>query len=344
MSKLETKIGAGQFVITAEIVPPLSAGGSKLLAEAELLAGKVDAINVTDAAAGRTTMSSFAAAAILAANGHEPILQVTCRDRNRIALAGDLIGAAAQGVQNLLILKGDDPKGGDQPDAKPVFDYESSQLLSLARDLRDRGMLAVRAASRSAAAVLHRRRGRAEKTGRELEGCAAAREDRSRRGFCADAILLRPRRGACLHREAAAGGDHRAARGDHRRRADSVGEVRALDERQSVRRARSSADDRATRGGRGPSGGRPQDLRGAHSRLARNSGRGGRARDGAGARPGSDRSSTAVARLSARSRIPLLLTRQLCWRPPVPKSRRANAGRVRAKTGESRWRVNAGRR
>ncbi len=141
MSKLETKIGAGQFVITAEIVPPLSASGAKLLAEAEMLAGKVDAMNVTDAAAGKTSMSSFAAAAILAANGHEPILQVTCRDRNRIALAGDLIGAAAQGVQNLLILKGDDPKNGDQPDAKPVFDYESGQLLAVARDLRDKGVL-----------------------------------------------------------------------------------------------------------------------------------------------------------------------------------------------------------
>ena len=126
---------------TAEIVPPLSAAAGKLLAEAELLQGKVDAINVTDAAAGKTSMSSFAAAAILAANGHEPILQVTCRDRNRIALAGDLIGAAAQGIQNLLILKGDDPKGGDQPDAKPVFDYESGQLLALARDLRDKGVL-----------------------------------------------------------------------------------------------------------------------------------------------------------------------------------------------------------
>jgi methylenetetrahydrofolate reductase (NADPH) len=141
MSSLETKISAGRFVITAEIVPPLSAAAGKLLAEAELLRGKVDAINVTDAAAGRTTMSSFAAAAILAANGYEPILQVTCRDRNRIALAGDLIGAAAQGIQNLLILKGDDPKGGDQPDAKPVFDYESGQLLAVARDLRDKGEL-----------------------------------------------------------------------------------------------------------------------------------------------------------------------------------------------------------
>jgi methylenetetrahydrofolate reductase (NADPH) len=141
MSSLETKISAGRFVNTAEIVPPLSASAAKLLAEARMLEGKVDAINVTDHAAGKTAMSSFAAAAILAANGFEPILQVTCRDRNRIALAGDLIGAAAQGIQNLLILKGDDPKGGDQPDAKPVFDYESGQLLALARDLRDKGTL-----------------------------------------------------------------------------------------------------------------------------------------------------------------------------------------------------------
>ena len=141
MSNLKNKIDAGEFVITAEIVPPLSAAGTKLLHEADQLKGKVDAINLTDAAAGKTSMSSFAAAAILVANGHEPILQVTCRDRNRIALAGDLIGAAAQGVENLLMLRGDDPKDGDQPDAKPVFDYESIDLLALARDLRNKGEL-----------------------------------------------------------------------------------------------------------------------------------------------------------------------------------------------------------
>jgi methylenetetrahydrofolate reductase (NADPH) len=141
MSNLQNKIKAGQFVITAEIVPPLSAAPTKLLHEANELKGKVDAINITDAAAGKTSISSFAAAALLVANGHEPILQVTCRDRNRIALAGDLIGAAAQGVQNLLILRGDDPKGGDQPDAKPVFDFESLDLLALARDMRDKGAL-----------------------------------------------------------------------------------------------------------------------------------------------------------------------------------------------------------
>jgi len=141
MSRLQQRIRDGHFVITAEIVPPLAATADALLEEAALLGERVDAINVTDAAAGRTTMSSFAAAAILAANGYEPILQVTCRDRNRIALAGDLIGAAAQGVSNLLLLRGDDPKGGDQPDATPVFDLETADLMKLARDMRDDGVL-----------------------------------------------------------------------------------------------------------------------------------------------------------------------------------------------------------
>ena len=141
MSRLQEKISRGKFVLTAEIVPPLSAAPNALLAEAAMFGEAVDAINVTDAAAGRTTMSSFAAAALLAGAGYEPILQVTCRDRNRIALAGDLIGAAAQGIRNLLILRGDDPKGGDQPEAKPVFDLETADLMRLARDMRDKGML-----------------------------------------------------------------------------------------------------------------------------------------------------------------------------------------------------------
>lgn len=141
MSELKSRIAKGAFVITAEIVPPLSAGPDRLLAEARTLGNKVTAINVTDAAAGRTTMSSFAAAAILAGAGFEPVLQVTCRDRNRISLAGDLIGAAAQGIRNVLMLRGDDPKGGDQPEAKPVFDFETADLMTMARDMRDRGEL-----------------------------------------------------------------------------------------------------------------------------------------------------------------------------------------------------------
>jgi len=141
LTKLETSIRNKSFVITAEIVPPLSGSAAALLREANFLRDSVDAVNVTDAAAGRTTMASFAAAAILAREGYEPILQVTCRDRNRIALAGDLLGAAAQGVHNLLILRGDDPRGGDQPEAKAVHDLESADLMKMARDMRDLGQL-----------------------------------------------------------------------------------------------------------------------------------------------------------------------------------------------------------
>ncbi len=140
-SGLEKLIEAKQFVITAEIVPPLAAGAGPLLAEAAVLRDRVDAVNVTDAASGRTAMSSFAAAAILAGHGYEPILQVTCRDRNRIALAADLLGAAAQGVGNVLILHGDDPRGGDQPEAKPVFDLSSRELMAFVRRMREQGIL-----------------------------------------------------------------------------------------------------------------------------------------------------------------------------------------------------------
>jgi len=140
-TKLQTSIANGTFVITAEIVPPLSADSARLIAAAASLGDKVTAINVTDAAAGRTSMSSFAAAALLAGHGYEPVLQVTCRDRNRIALAADLIGASAQGVHNVLILRGDDPSGGDQPEAREVFDFASAELMTLARDMRDKGTL-----------------------------------------------------------------------------------------------------------------------------------------------------------------------------------------------------------
>jgi methylenetetrahydrofolate reductase (NADPH) len=141
MTALSEKIAAKQFAITAEIVPPVSASADLLLEEAAHLRGLVDAINVTDGAGATTTMSSFAASALLAGAGYEPVLQVTCRDRNRIALTADLLGAAAQGSHNLLILMGDDPAKGDQPEAKPVFDLDSRQVMTLARTLRDDAVL-----------------------------------------------------------------------------------------------------------------------------------------------------------------------------------------------------------
>lgn len=141
MTALSDRIKNKQFAITAEIVPPVAASGELLLKEAEHLRGLVDAINVTDGAGANTAMSCFAASAILAGAGFEPVLQVTCRDRNRIALTADLLGAAAQGSYNLLVLMGDDPAKGDQPEAKPVFDLDSREVMKLARMLRDEAVL-----------------------------------------------------------------------------------------------------------------------------------------------------------------------------------------------------------
>ncbi|MDH3594326.1 MAG: methylenetetrahydrofolate reductase [Rhodospirillales bacterium] len=138
---LESLLAAGRFVVTAEVTPPLSADAGVLLARAAPLKGKADAVNVTDGAGARATMSSLAAAAILVRAGIEPVLQVACRDRNRIALAADLIGAAALGVTNILALHGDDPEGGDLPDAKPVYDLDSRGVMALARQLREDGTL-----------------------------------------------------------------------------------------------------------------------------------------------------------------------------------------------------------
>ncbi|MGF1611895.1 MAG: methylenetetrahydrofolate reductase [Kiloniellales bacterium] len=139
--KLQRVTSTGAFAVTAEVTPSLSADPRVLLAKAAPLRGLADAVNVTDAAGARPALSSFAAAAILAGAGIEPVAQVTCRDRNRIALAGDLIGAAAQGVPNILVLHGDDPPVGDMPDAKAVHDLDSRGVMALARRMRDEGTL-----------------------------------------------------------------------------------------------------------------------------------------------------------------------------------------------------------
>ena len=141
MNQLERSLETGKFCFTAEVVPPLSAAPDKLLEQAALLKGRVEAVNVTDGAAARTTMSSCAAAALLALNGVEPVLQLTCRDRNRIALCADLTGAAAFGVCNLLLLSGDSPAQGDQPEATAVHDLDSATLTRFARDMAAGGVL-----------------------------------------------------------------------------------------------------------------------------------------------------------------------------------------------------------
>ncbi len=138
---LQDKLLSRRFVITAEVTPPVSADRNELLAKALPLKGLADAVNVTDGAGARPHLGSVTAAAMLVEAGLEPVLQLTCRDRNRIALQSDLLSAAASGVRNLLMLRGDDPSAGDQPDAKPVFDLDPRSLLETARRLRDAGEL-----------------------------------------------------------------------------------------------------------------------------------------------------------------------------------------------------------
>jgi methylenetetrahydrofolate reductase (NADPH) len=136
---LAAALAAGRFALTAEVAPPLSCDPDDVIKLARPLKGLVDAVNVTDGAGARAHMGASAAAAILAREGIEPIQQFTCRDRNRIALQGDLLAAAALGVRNILLLRGDDPTAGDQPDAKPVFDLDTVGLLRTVAGMRARG-------------------------------------------------------------------------------------------------------------------------------------------------------------------------------------------------------------
>src|SRR5215475_7424776 len=135
ISALDRALRGNRFVITAEISPPVSTDPADLLARAVPLRGLATAVNVTDGAGAKAHLSSLVAAHILLRSGIEPILQMTCRDRNRLALQSDLLGALALGVRNVLIISGDDPKTGDQPATKPVFDLNSKGLLRLALQL-----------------------------------------------------------------------------------------------------------------------------------------------------------------------------------------------------------------
>ncbi|MGE5308210.1 MAG: methylenetetrahydrofolate reductase [Deltaproteobacteria bacterium] len=130
------KIRAGVTVLTTEIGPPKGIETSKILEEAELVRGKVDAINVTDLQSSVMRLGSLGVCAILKQKGFEPIYQVTCRDRNRLALQSDILSAAMLNIKNILALTGDYPTLGDHPEAKPVFDLDSVQLLEVIRMLQ----------------------------------------------------------------------------------------------------------------------------------------------------------------------------------------------------------------
>ena len=139
MSGLSDRLTSGGFAVTAEISPPRGAGTGAITETAGLLRDWVDAVNVTDNQGSNVRLASWAGSLAALAAGLEPVMQMTCRDRNRIALQSDLLGASALGIRNVLAMTGDHPKFGDHPEAKPVFDLDSIQLLWALRHMRDQG-------------------------------------------------------------------------------------------------------------------------------------------------------------------------------------------------------------
>jgi methylenetetrahydrofolate reductase (NADPH) len=138
---LRERLASGGFAVTAEISPPRAASTDPITRLAGHLRDWVDAVNITDNQGSNVRLSSWAGSLAAMAAGLEPVMQMTCRDRNRIALQSDLLGASALGIRNVLVMTGDHPKFGDHPGAKPVFDLDSVQLLWALRGMRDDGVL-----------------------------------------------------------------------------------------------------------------------------------------------------------------------------------------------------------
>ena len=138
---LRAAVASGRFVVTAEIGPPRGVDPGAIERAAHRLRGWVDAANITDNQGAHVRLSSLAGAVLAHRAGVEPVMQLTCRDRNRIALQSDLISAATLGVPNVLLLSGDHPRFGDHPEAAPVYDLDCVQLIWTARTMRDEGTL-----------------------------------------------------------------------------------------------------------------------------------------------------------------------------------------------------------
>jgi len=138
--KLRQRIETGEFIVTAELGPPQSANSNVIIKKARYFTDGIHAVNITDNQTAIVRFSSIAAARILLDQGVEPVIQVTCRDRNRIAIQSDLLGASGLGIENVLCLTGDYPNNGNQPEARPVYDIDSIQLAALVDSL-NKGLL-----------------------------------------------------------------------------------------------------------------------------------------------------------------------------------------------------------
>jgi methylenetetrahydrofolate reductase (NADPH) len=139
-SGLEKVLSEGKFAVTAEIGPPKGSDPNKIIEKAEKLIGYAHAFNITDNQTAVVRMSSLGGCAILLNMNLEPIMQISCRDRNRIALQSDVLGASSIGVRNILFITGDHQSFGNHPDSKGVYDLDSIQLIQIVKDMRDNGI------------------------------------------------------------------------------------------------------------------------------------------------------------------------------------------------------------
>ena len=249
-SHLATALAGGNFVVTAELAPPVATDPAAFIARALPLKGVATAVNVTDGAGAKAHVSSLAAAYFLLQNGIEPVLQMTCRDRNRLALQGDLLGAIALGMRNLLVLSGDDPKLGDQPEAKPVFDYNSQALLAVANAMRRDHRLPPGTEIKGPTDLFLGAADLPIDPPPDWNPKIPHRQGRGRRRFRADAVLHACRDRAALCRAVGRSGHRAQAQGAARRGAHSLGALGAVDEGKALRHDHPRRDRRSAGQGR----------------------------------------------------------------------------------------------
>ena len=196
---LKQALQSEPFVITAEIPPPVSAGPVELEAKIDLLKGSVHAINITDNAGAIAHMSSLAGSAIVLNKGIDPIFQITCRDRNRLAIQSNLMGASALGIRNVLAMAGDPIKVGNQPDAKAVFDVNAKTVLNIINDMNTKGQTMGGRELATKAKFFSRGYRYYSRSGKELETYSSWYQSNSRSKIYSNPVLLRCRRVENIH-------------------------------------------------------------------------------------------------------------------------------------------------
>ena len=188
--RFERVLRAGGFAVTTELAPPDSADPEEVYKRARVFDGYVDAINATDGSGANCHMSSLAVCSLLTRVGYAPIMQISCRDKNRIAIQGDILGGAAMGVCNMLCLTGDGVQAGDHPQAKPVFDLDSVSLLEYRPGSARRASVPERPQDQLRAARVFRRSRKSIGAAPCLAGTAPRQEGRRRRTVHSNAVLL----------------------------------------------------------------------------------------------------------------------------------------------------------